>query len=61
MKESSQDFIAYFKNNKHQKQEVLTAQKLVKQLHCPLLFKKQFAFSRKTYSPIIYNNEYNYR
>lgn len=36
------------KNNKHQEQEVLTVQKLVKQLHCPLLlFKKQFALSRQ--------------
>lgn len=48
MKESSQNFIAYFKNNRHQEQEVLTAQKLVKQLCCPLLlFKKQFGLSRK--------------
>lgn len=49
MKESSQDFIAYFKNNKHQEQEVLTAQKPVKQLHSSLLLvKKQFALSVKS-------------
>lgn len=45
---SSQDFIAYFKSNRHQGQEVLTAKKLVKQLNfLLLLFKKQFALSRK--------------
>lgn len=48
MRESSQDFIAYIKNNRHQEQEVLTTQKLVKQLcRSLLLFKEQFALSRK--------------
>lgn len=47
MKKSSQDFIAYIKNNRHREQEVLTTQKLVKQLCHSLLFKKQFALSRK--------------